>query len=308
MHKTRRNGFTLIELLVVIAIIALLLSILLPSLRRAKLEAQKAISLSNLRQMGIAGAQYQADNKSMLPVVPCGVPVATTINAWVTWGGWGKCASSGQGTTANFWAQYGGIFDIAPDKRPLNQYMYPDPLPTQADLATTSTTRKTFQMPALKDPSDKIGHQQTWDAFAPTFGVASENADRSSCYDDVGSSYLLQIKWFFQTSAYVGGSWTAAWRLGARRLSMSDGFVPSRMIWVNDEYCDITINQQSAAAQILNGYGDINRSCVLFLDGHSRYLKMIPGGEGDPNHITHPWLVPAYNNNDYTVVFPGLAH
>ena len=35
---------------------------------------------------------------------------------------------------------------------------------------------------------------------------------------------------------------------------------------------------------------------------------MIPGGESDPNRNTRPWLVPAYNNADYTVVFPYLGH
>jgi hypothetical protein len=226
-------------------------------------------------------------------------------NAWVTWGGWGKCCNAGP-TSGSFWAQDGGIFDIAPAVRPLNQYICPDHLPDIVDR--NGSARKIFQLPVCHDPSDKIGHQQTWDAFQPSFGISDPNADGSSCYDDVGSSYLLQVKWFFQTAAYVGGSWTTAWRLGSRRLSLSDGFVPSRMIWINDEYCDITINQYSSAAKIVNGYGDINRSVVAFLDGHSRYLKMIPGGESDPNRINRPWLVPAYSNGDYTVVFPNLGH
>src|SRR5262245_56590949 len=126
-----RRGFTLIELLVVIAVIALLISLLLPALRRAKLEAQKAISLSKLRQIGQSGSHYQGDNKSMLPVVPTGVPVPAVTNAWVTWGGWGKACNAGP-TSSNFWSQYGGIFDIAPSARPLNPYLYPDPLPTMA--------------------------------------------------------------------------------------------------------------------------------------------------------------------------------
>jgi prepilin-type processing-associated H-X9-DG protein len=236
--------------------------------------------------------------------VPAGVPVPTVINGFVTWGGWGKACNAGQ-TSSNFWITGGsGVFDIAPASRPLNPYLCPDPLPPKTELVGA---RKIFQMAALRDPSDKIGHQQAWDAFSPSFGVASPNADGSSCYDDVGSSYLVQIKWFFQTAAYVGGSWTKAWTLGSRRLSLADGFEPSRMIWVNDEYCDITINQQSDSARVKNGYGDINRAGVCFLDGHARYLKMIPGGEGDPNRITKPWLVPAYNNADYTVVFPYLG-
>jgi prepilin-type N-terminal cleavage/methylation domain-containing protein len=302
MHAHKPRGFTLIELLVVIAVIALLISLLLPALGKTRLEAQKTISLSNLRQIGVSGSQYQNDNKSMLPVVPTGVPVPPITNAWVTWGGWGKCCDAAD-TSSSFWSQAGGVFDIAPAARPLNAYMYPDHLP---DLSERAGARKIFQMPALRDPSDKIGHQQTWDAFQSTFGVANPNVDGSSCYDDVGTSYLLQIKWFFQTSAYLGGDWTKAWRLGSRRLSLSDGFMPARMIWVNDEYCDITINQVSDTARIKNGYGDINRAGVCFLDTHARYLKMIPGGEGDPNRLTRPWLVPAYNNSDYTVVFPDL--
>jgi len=291
------KGFTLIEILVVIAIVALLVSLLLPALHKARIEGWKTVSLSNVRSMTQAGATYQSEQKGYLPIVPTGVPVPTVINAWITWGGWGKCTSA-------WWLAGGGIFDIAPANRPLDPYLYEGYLPVEHD----AETRRVFQMPMLKDPSDQIGHQQTWDAFQPSFGIAAENTDRSSCYDDVGTSYLVQVKWFFQTNAYVGNDWTRAWRLGADRMRVADGFQPSRMIWVNDEYCDITINQFSDTARVKNGYGDINKSVVGFLDGHVRYMKIIPGGESNPNRIIAPWLVPAYCNSEYTVVFPDLRH
>ncbi|NRA59042.1 MAG: prepilin-type N-terminal cleavage/methylation domain-containing protein, partial [Phycisphaerales bacterium] len=63
-HQAQRAGaFTLIELLVVIAIIALLISILLPSLGNARTAAQATVSVSNLRQMGLSTFNYASDHK-----------------------------------------------------------------------------------------------------------------------------------------------------------------------------------------------------------------------------------------------------
>ncbi len=63
----RLKGFTLIELLVVIAIIALLLSILMPSLQRTRQQAQAAVCLSNLRQWGVMFILYAQDHNQSLP-------------------------------------------------------------------------------------------------------------------------------------------------------------------------------------------------------------------------------------------------
>jgi prepilin-type N-terminal cleavage/methylation domain-containing protein/prepilin-type processing-associated H-X9-DG protein len=69
MKCSRKDrGFTLIELLVVIAIIALLLAVLIPSLRKAKQYAQAVVCMSNLKQWGVLYTIYAGDYKSSLPI------------------------------------------------------------------------------------------------------------------------------------------------------------------------------------------------------------------------------------------------
>jgi len=74
-------AFTLIELLVVVAIIALLISILLPSLADARQQAKRLVCGSNLRQIGIGLATCGAENKGCYPTIDDGV--GSCLYSWI---------------------------------------------------------------------------------------------------------------------------------------------------------------------------------------------------------------------------------
>lgn len=79
----RRRGFTLVELLVVVAVIALLVSILLPSLAGARRRGRALVCMSNMRQLGVAAHMYAGAYKGVL--IDYGLAHGGSINLDTTW-------------------------------------------------------------------------------------------------------------------------------------------------------------------------------------------------------------------------------
>jgi len=100
------GAFTLIELLVVIAIVAVLASLLLPSLSRSKGVAQRARCASNLRQLGLAAQMYWDENAGIA------FPYQTyaTNGGMIYWFGWIEQWQSGNEGQRHFDVSQGALF------------------------------------------------------------------------------------------------------------------------------------------------------------------------------------------------------
>jgi len=79
------RGFTLIELLVVIAIIAILASMLLPALAKAKSKGQQTVCRSNLKQVTLAFLMYLPDNNETFPGAASRGAYDPMREDWIFW-------------------------------------------------------------------------------------------------------------------------------------------------------------------------------------------------------------------------------
>ncbi len=271
---SRPRAFTLIELLVVIAIIAVLISILLPALGKARLAGRMAVSMANQRQILTATGIYRTDYNNSPPVglsykrgakdIP---GKSGALEGICTWSFGGK-------NNNERWA--GKAFDVEAADRPLNKYMYPEVNCEAPDmpgtLAKTAASRVSLQMPAFRDPTDKISYQFKTPFPTPDYTMG--------CYDDVGSSYQFNLKWLDTAEIkkfWNGGQPVQAMAMGLKYMRLADTFYSTKFVIYNDQYADIVINNTNEKAMVVNGYGDTNRSILGFLDGHASYTQVIPG-------------------------------
>jgi len=294
-RRASRRAFTLIELLIVIAIIAMLIAMLLPALARSRSQARRVVSLNNTRQITASANSYRDDFKAFLPLTVTysrgGTPWSkfdATRYTPVSFSGSGSdvsvCSWQFAGKNCHRWWRnwFGAIYDVEAADRPLNPYLIPGAAfeapawswpqdPTGFDLAPDATTRAQAQAGPLRDPSDRVTYQRNWPAAS--YSV--------SAYDDVGTSYDLNLRWIDQAMALTTGTYRKfnAFNAGARALRQADTYAPSRFVWVHDPFGSIVACNPDRAYRIKNGYDEYNKAVLGFLDGSAKYTPLTPGNE-----------------------------
>lgn len=302
-----RGGFTLVELLVVVSIIALLISILLPSLRKAREAAKVAACTANMTGLAKAGLTYAAEDPSdqIIPVpVLEALPDAPGNFEWGGKAGAGDQITLGQIHTSNFGtAAYRG-----PAHRPLNKYIYKagfrdwNPVngtaqPGAGNVNYINDTK--VDLPLYHCPSDTgyagggfvyTGgrHRDYWET-----PLKDDKEGLNSAYHHYGNSYVANCYWTARGSAGPLSSNSPYLQPVSRIPSPGNTVafmeVPARNAWLWGSWAgDCSRTGREGLVQGNNktipGWHRRNFSFVAsFADGHAALVEMKGCQRPSPN-------------------------
>jgi prepilin-type N-terminal cleavage/methylation domain-containing protein len=277
-----RWGFTLIELLVVVAIIALLVSILLPSLHRAREAAKRSACLANMKAIATTSGVYESNDPN-----GWGVPAhagqfnqdpqdPTFIGAY-EWGGKSGVGRPGflNGGDDPLDSKYGTRAGFGPSTRPMNPLIYQggfvDYRAREDENGMAHDT--TLELGLFRCPSDGFaprgGHCQDW----------VDHPDRSS-YDHFGNSYAANV---FMT----GNAGTPMYSNSPYLRPITRVPTPARTIYYEEnigrwawaarrDLCVLTAGIDVGPLKILPGWhGKDWTYARSFVDAHAEYQEII---------------------------------
>lgn len=267
----RTRGFTLVELLVVIGIIALLISILLPSLNRARETANRVKCAANLKSIGLSILQYAADNRGSFPRTKW----ASGASINVTWG-------------TNAQQSSGWWYSLAGTSNDVTAALY-------RLLLTQDITMDSFICPSANAERwdfgggiNSTGNWSNWNGY---------NDDHSGASGPSGDGTTKNLAYSIQTP-YVdnegsGGGFRWSTSVGAEFALMSDMNPGSPAGMPNigagaggtaDDSATVKNSSSNADKKKANS-GNHNKEGqnVLFCDGHVDFVQTVFAGPNNDN-------------------------
>ncbi len=246
--RSRLAAFTLVELLVVIAIIALLLAIMLPSLKKAREQGKMAVCGGNLHEVAQGMLTY-AQEHDCFPIILSFSPEDAATFGFCTW-------SYGGRRSSDWWEDHHyGMYYLPPRQRPLSQNMF-----ARADLAGNT------DLPVFRCPSDVL--------------TLREGRGRDlSTYEDVGTSYTMNAAWWYQIHDETVGMvprerrWQEDMKLGS--LLWLNYRETSRFVILGEDPPLFQLRPKPGRMQQAMGWHrQFAKHNQAFLDGHAAYLRM----------------------------------
>lgn len=293
MKQTNRTkGFTLVELLVVIGIIALLISILLPSLNRARETANRVKCAANLKSIGQAFLLYANENRNQFPRTKSAGGAAPVIPTW---------GSGAAGTNP-----FVGTAGVS--------------MPYNNDITGALYLLLTTQDSSLDVYICPSSDNEKWD-FGGGGNIASNWTNwNGTTVVKKGLSYSLQNPYPDDNALGNGFKWNAS--LGSEFALMADinpgtpiGYDTIGAVGnsVNDNVLAVTSSSNATGKKLGNssnhnkdgenvlycdGHVEFQTTCLSGINGDNIYARR-QAAQGSPTYLdtTHPYSSP-YDNSD----------
>ena len=265
----RNSGFTLLETLTSISIVALLLVLLIPQAGRVRNADGFQVSMANLATIMKATIQYHADNAGRSPLRACAYTNGQPHGGYDTYSVGGKNCS-------NYWA--GQMFDEPAYFRFLNPYLYQARIPEPMLYVNTGSgstwhfihgtptaqQRLGLEIPVFKSPGDIASiHQQ---GIIPNPAISS--------YDDVGTSYMTNMKWW---GSMPGSTWATRYEEGVNRINLAFNGANPNFVFMHDQTAERVAVSFPPYSPIQGEFGKVNASMMGFADGRVSYMYVVPG-------------------------------